>query len=79
MLGSVFQRAEMIGMFVCAICGNKRCHHSDDHRNACTGSNDPGQPGSRYGVPIAANYLIAGSLGPVIRLIHSLPYGGLSP
>lgn len=35
-------------MFVCAICGNKRCPHSDDHRNACTGSNEPGQPGSRY-------------------------------
>ena len=39
---------EMTRMFVCAICGNKRCPHSDDHRNACTNSNDSGQPGSRY-------------------------------
>lgn len=39
---------EATRMFVCAICGNKRCPHSDDHRNACTNSNDPGQPGSRY-------------------------------
>ena len=30
-------------------------------------------------LPVMANYLIAGSLGPVIRLIHSAPYGGLSP
>ncbi len=35
-------------MFLCAICGNKRCPHSDDHRNPCTGSNAPGQTGSRY-------------------------------
>ncbi len=32
----------------CTICGNKRCPHAADHRNACTGSNDPGQPGSEY-------------------------------
>ena len=53
MLGSVFFPAEMTRMYVCAICGNKRCPHSDDHRNACTNSNEPGQVGSRYGV--AAN------------------------
>jgi len=35
-------------MFLCAICGNKRCPHAADHRNACTGSNEPGQPGSLY-------------------------------
>jgi hypothetical protein len=35
-------------MFVCDTCGNKRCPHSDDHRNPCSGSNSPGQPGSRY-------------------------------
>lgn len=35
-------------MIVCAICGNKRCPHSTDHRLACTNSNEPGQPGSRY-------------------------------
>lgn len=35
-------------MIVCPTCGNKRCPHSTDHRLACTGSNEPGQPGSRY-------------------------------
>lgn len=38
----------MTGMILCATCGNKRCPHGTDHRNACTGSNEPGQPGSRY-------------------------------
>jgi hypothetical protein len=37
-----------IRMIVCAVCGNKRCPHANDHRNACTGSNDPGQPGSGW-------------------------------
>jgi hypothetical protein len=35
-------------MVVCETCGNKRCPHATDHRHACTGSNEPGQPGSRY-------------------------------
>jgi hypothetical protein len=35
-------------MFFCDICGNKRCPRSDWHENECTGSNEPGQPGSRY-------------------------------
>ena len=35
-------------MIVCPTCGNKRCPHSTDHNLTCTGSNDPGQPGSRY-------------------------------
>ena len=35
-------------MIVCPTCGNKRCPHSTDHNLACTGSNEPGQPGSRY-------------------------------
>lgn len=34
--------------FLCETCGNKRCPHATDHRNACTGSNEPGQAGSRY-------------------------------
>ncbi len=38
----------MTRMIVCAECGNKRCPHGTDHRNACTGSNDAGQDGSRY-------------------------------
>ena len=35
-------------MVLCPICGNKRCPKATDHRNACTGSNEPGQPGSSY-------------------------------
>lgn len=33
---------------VCPDCGNKRCPRANDHRNACTGSNKPGQEGSAY-------------------------------
>ncbi|HFX6855993.1 TPA: DUF551 domain-containing protein [Klebsiella pneumoniae] len=33
---------------VCPDCGNKRCPRANDHRNACTGSNEPGQEGSSY-------------------------------
>lgn len=33
---------------VCPDCGNKRCPRANDHRNACTGSNRPGQEGSAY-------------------------------
>ena len=33
---------------VCPECGNKRCPRASDHRNACTGSNEPGQEGSAY-------------------------------
>lgn len=32
----------------CPDCGNKRCPRANDHRNACTGSNEPGQEGSAY-------------------------------
>jgi hypothetical protein len=39
----------MTQMIVCATCGNKRCPHGTDHNLGCTGSNLPGQPGSRYG------------------------------
>lgn len=35
-------------MIVCPTCGNKRCPHATDHNQACTNSNDAGQPGSRY-------------------------------
>lgn len=35
-------------MVTCPQCGNKRCPRANDHRNACTGSNEPGQPGSAY-------------------------------
>lgn len=33
---------------MCPDCGNKRCPRANDHRNACTGSNEPGQEGSAY-------------------------------
>lgn len=35
-------------MVVCPTCGNKRCPKANDHANACTNSNEPGQPGSAY-------------------------------
>jgi hypothetical protein len=35
-------------MILCPDCGNKRCPKANDHENACTGSNDVGQPGSAY-------------------------------
>jgi Zn finger protein HypA/HybF involved in hydrogenase expression len=35
-------------MVLCPDCGNKRCPHATHHENACTGSNEPGQPGSSY-------------------------------
>lgn len=35
-------------MFLCPLCGNKRCPHAKSHLNPCTGSNEPGQPGSLY-------------------------------
>ena len=35
-------------MIVCPTCGNKRCPRANDHLNACTNSNDTGQPGSAY-------------------------------
>ena len=35
-------------MILCPKCGNKRCPHASDHRNACTDSNDVGQDGSIY-------------------------------
>jgi len=33
-------------MTLCPSCGNKRCPHADNHRNECSGSNEPGQIGS---------------------------------
>ena len=35
-------------MIVCVECGNKRCPKATDHTLACTGSNQPGQTGSRF-------------------------------
>lgn len=39
---------EVWWMVVCDECGNKRCPHGTDHEFVCTGSNEPGQHGSRY-------------------------------
>ena len=36
-------------MILCPTCGNKRCPRATSHRLECSGSNAPGQPGSRYG------------------------------
>ena len=38
----------MSTFIVCPECGSKRCPRATDHNLACTDSNDPGQPGSRY-------------------------------
>lgn len=35
-------------MIVCPDCGNKRCPKAANHTNACTNSNEPGQPGSDH-------------------------------
>ncbi len=35
-------------MIVCPRCGNKRCPRGTSHERQCTGSNESGQPGSRY-------------------------------
>lgn len=40
-----FGRTQMI---LCPVCGNKRCPRANSHENECTGSNEPGQPGSSY-------------------------------
>jgi hypothetical protein len=35
-------------MILCPQCGNKRCPRATSHDNACSGSNESGQDGSRY-------------------------------
>ena len=43
---------EALGMMpqfiICPTCGNKRCPRATWHENDCTGSNLPGQTGSRF-------------------------------
>lgn len=46
--GTQFPPLEMRQMILCPTCGNKRCPHANDHKNICTNSNEPGQPGSYY-------------------------------
>lgn len=52
--------AEMTRMILCPKCGNKRCPHATDHRNACTGSNEPGQKGSAYENCVPPNAKVTG-------------------
>ncbi len=37
-------------MFLCPVCGNKRCPHATSHLEPCSNSNEPGQLGSHYGI-----------------------------
>lgn len=39
-------------MILCPDCGNKRCPRATHHDYACTGSNEPNQPGSAYVFPV---------------------------
>lgn len=43
-----FKDPGSVRMALCPKCGNKRCPKANDHRQTCTGSNEPGQPGSAY-------------------------------
>ena len=43
-----FANPVMTRMVVCPECGNKRCPKATHHDHECTGSNEPGQPGSNY-------------------------------
>lgn len=42
------QQPMNLRFIVCTVCGNKRCPKANNHINACTGSNEPNQPGSAY-------------------------------
>jgi len=45
---------------VCETCGNKRCPRAEFHENECSGSNEPGQPGSvRYPAHVQREALAA--------------------
>lgn len=46
--GGVKWPIELTMMILCQNCGNKRCPHALDHRQACTGSNDIGQSGGAF-------------------------------
>jgi hypothetical protein len=48
----VMPRQVMV-MYACSTCGNKRCPHATDHRLRCTASNEPDQPGSAYARSVA--------------------------
>lgn len=63
-------------LIACGQCGNKRCPHATDHRNACTRSNEPGQAGSEWeNVPKAA----APSPIPAPQRLASVPLSTKTP
>ena len=75
-------------MVLCPDCGNKRCPHANDHRNACTGSNEPGQPGSAYPAALAAQpaadhlggpCLTCGDKGAVGNILNAEPCPDCTP
>jgi len=49
-------------MALCPECGNKRCPRATDHRNACSGSNEVGQPRSAYTAHLAPQRIINGAI-----------------
>ena len=56
-------------MVLCPDCGNKRCPKANDHRNACTNSNEVGQIGSAYPKPFLRKQFL---LIPVFLLALSI-------
>lgn len=46
--GRSFAETMCCRMNLCPDCGNKRCPKATSHNLECSGSNDLGQPGSRY-------------------------------
>ena len=68
---------EVNRMFLCPDCGNKRCPKATYHGEPCSGSNEPGQRGSRYpggdeGLPIVVGTY---ERDDVLRLLGD-PQGG---
>ncbi|WP_449102807.1 hypothetical protein [Pseudomonas extremaustralis] len=54
-LGAIKIPVTATRMILCPACGCKRCPKASDCQLDCTDSNDPGQPGSVYGVPREPN------------------------
>lgn len=46
--GAINVPLNFMKMVLCDKCGNKRCPRASHHNNACTNSNEPGQPGSIF-------------------------------
>jgi hypothetical protein len=51
-IGEVLWNPVGMPFIMCKVCGNKRCPKATDCKLECTNSNDPGQTGSIYGVPL---------------------------